>query len=212
MKSPKTNPVSEGEIMVDEGAPYDKAIAEGSKAAGKFLDVVRDVGKPVSSAYGLLIGDRIEAWRERNLDALARRTKQILKQRNLAETAPLSESIAIPLLEAAQGDPRQEMQDLWATLLANAMDPARREEVRQEFITTLKAFHPTDAVVLKRLNEAFPQRVDPHELMGTDLRQSTVEVSLRNLSLWGCSEGGSVSHAILPFGRELVRACSIDLL
>ena len=120
--------------------PYEEAITEGSKAAGKFLDIVRDEGKPVADAYGFLIGDRVEAWRERNLDALGRRTKEILKSRDLAETAPMAEQIAIPLLEAAKSDPRPEMQELWATLLANAMDPARRNEVRREFISALKMF------------------------------------------------------------------------
>ena len=49
--------------MSDDSVPYDKAVAETAKATGKFLDIVRDVGKPVASAYGLLIGDPIDAWR-----------------------------------------------------------------------------------------------------------------------------------------------------
>jgi hypothetical protein len=173
------------------------------------------VGKPVASAYGLLIGDHIEAWRERNLDALARRTKEILKARDLAEIAPLAEDIAIPLLEAAQGDPRPEMQELWATLLANAMDPNRRNEVRREFITALKMFHPTDAVVLKAMNDKWQNGfVAAHtiqELALPDFRTDTIAVSLRNLQNNGCVHYSNGNYQISPFGAELIRACSIEI-
>jgi abortive infection alpha-like protein len=191
-----------------EVAPYSEAVTEVSKAAGKFLDIVRDVGKPVADAYGLLIGDRVEAWRERNLDDLARRTKKILKDRDLKETAPLAELIAIPLLGAAQGDPRPEMQELWATLLANAMDPARRDEVRREFITVLKQLHPTDALVLKKL-DTYGDSFTPADLIFiNELRPATIAVSLRNLSLHACIEHGGASYRINPFGSELIRACT----
>lgn len=197
--------------MGDELAPYSEAITEGSKTAGKLIDLVRDVGKPVSSAYGLLIGDQVEAWRERNLDALTRRTKAILKERNLAETAATAEQIAIPLLAAAQGDPRPEMQELWATLLANAMDPERRNEVRQEFVVVLKALHPTDAIVLKSMNDKFPKDyIPPRALIGQEalLREASVAVSLRNLTLHGCTHGSNEAYKITAFGSELVRACT----
>lgn len=69
--------------------------------------------------------------------------------------------MAIPLLEAAQGEPRPEMQELLATLLANAMDPARRDEVRPEFMVALKQFHPTDVLVLKILSEKFGTGIRP---------------------------------------------------
>jgi hypothetical protein len=193
----------------DAAAPYSEAIAESSKAVGKFFDIVKDAGQPVAEAYGLIIGDRIHAWRERNLDVMTRRTKQILKERALAETAPIAEQIAIPILEAAQGEPRQEMQELWATLLANAMDPSRRDEVRQEFIETLKRFHPTDALLLKRMNDKFPTDfVPPHALSVGDLREATIVVSLRNMTMNSCTEQSGNAYKITPFGSELVRACT----
>lgn len=196
-------------VMPDEVAPYSEAITEGSKAVGKAIDLLRDVGKPVANAYGLIIGDRVDAWRERNLDALTRRTREILRERDLDESAPTAEQIMIPLLEAAQGDARPEMQELWATLLANALDPKRRNDVRQEFIITLQRFHPIDALILKRMSETFPTDfVPPHALVSDGLREPAVAVSLRNLAMNGCVEGGRENYKITAFGHELVRACS----
>jgi hypothetical protein len=85
--------------MSDSGAPYDKAIEETARATGKALDFVRDGGaaisRPIANIYGLLIGDHIEAARDRNLDAITRKTRKILADGNLTETAPLAEQIAI---------------------------------------------------------------------------------------------------------------------
>ncbi|MCC8957627.1 hypothetical protein H8B02_30610 [Bradyrhizobium sp. Pear77] len=47
--------------MSDDIAPNSDAITEGSKAAGKLIDLVRDAGMPVASFYGLMIGDRVDA-------------------------------------------------------------------------------------------------------------------------------------------------------
>src|SRR5258708_20414433 len=138
--------------MVDDVAPYSRAVEEPAKSAGKAMDLVRDgahaISRPVANIYGLLIGDQIEASRERNLDAISRKTKKILVDRDLSETSPVTEQIAIPLLEAARGETREEMQTLWAQLLANSMDPARRKDVRPGFIDVLRHFHPVDAVRL----------------------------------------------------------------
>src|SRR4051794_1725941 len=109
--------------MNETNMPYDKAIEETAKTTGRVLDIVQSMTPAVADAYGFLIGDRISAARERQLDKLSRETKKILYDRNVEETQPLPEQIAIPLLEAAQGETRSELQDVFATMLANAMDP-----------------------------------------------------------------------------------------
>jgi hypothetical protein len=110
--------------MSDDAAPYSGAIEEAAKTTGKALDLLKESAQPIANIYGLLIGDQISAARHRRLDAMTRRTRKILKDRDLSEASEVAEQIAIPLLEAAQGEPRPEMQDLWSILLANAMDPA----------------------------------------------------------------------------------------
>jgi hypothetical protein len=84
----------------------------------------------------------VAAARERRLDAITRKTKQILHDRDVKEQQELPEDIAIPLLEAAQGESREELQELWARLLANAMDPERAQDVLPDFITTVSRLQP----------------------------------------------------------------------
>ena len=90
--------------MSEDVAPYSGAIEETAKTTGKALDLVRDGARPIADAYGLIIGDQIHAARHRRLDAITRKTRQILKDRNLSETAEIAEQIAIPLLESRKAN------------------------------------------------------------------------------------------------------------
>jgi len=204
--------------MADDGAPYEKAIEQTAKTTGKALDFIRDgahaVSRPIANVYGLLIGDHIEASRERNLDAIARKTKKILADRNLETTVPIPEQIAIPLLEFARGETRDEMQDLWARLLANTMDPARRDDVRPEFVRALERFHPIDALILEKMAEE-PQYSQTRTLAERlKVRESSLIVSLANLVSEKCVRtmktpqlSDEPYYAIAGFGLELLLAC-----
>ncbi len=72
---------------------------------------------------------------------MAHRTDEIISARHIQKTVAISASLAIPLLSAAGDESRPELQDLWARLLANAMDPARANNLRIEFIEAVKRHH-----------------------------------------------------------------------
>jgi hypothetical protein len=198
--------------MGDDVAPYSGAIEETAKTAGKALDLVRDGAGPIADIYGLIIGDQIHAARHRRLDSITRKTRQILNGRHLSETAEIAEQIAIPLLEAAQGEPREEMQDLWARLLANAMDPSRRNDVRPEFIQTLKSLHPIDALILEWLGKTRANGwVHLNTISeATGIRKSSVVVTVSNLTKYECcrSQPRGENYVISEFGEEFLRACN----
>jgi hypothetical protein len=199
----------------NEKAPYDAAIEESAKAAGKALDLVKDGASHIGDIYGLLIGDQIHAARHRRLDAITRKTQKILKDRGAA-AGEVSEQIAIPLLEAAQGESRSEMQDLWAQLLANAIDPTRSEDVRPEFIDALRRMQPLDAVVLEKARDIIQDPnnavIDPTPMADAlGIRLSRVEVSLQNLAQVKClaSQGHArdTRYRLVSFGIEFLLAC-----
>jgi hypothetical protein len=68
------------------------------------------------------------------------------------ETKPATLSIALPILQGAADEDRDELVDLWARLLANAMDP-KLNSVRHSFIDAVKRMDPLDAVVLRYIHE-----------------------------------------------------------
>jgi hypothetical protein len=87
-----------------------------------------------------------------NLDALRRRTAEILRERDVQRPIELSPNQATELLTAAQDESRETLAELWARLLANAMDP-NMNNVRQSFIDAVKKMDPPDAVVLRCIRE-----------------------------------------------------------
>jgi hypothetical protein len=200
----------------DEGAPYDKAIEETAKAASNAIDLVREGSRAISPAigniYGLLIGDKVSAARDRRLDELARNTKTILHDRDVKERQELPEDIAIPLLEAAQGESREELKQLWARLLANAMDPKRAADVRPEFIETIRSFTPIDATILSFIvgpaDRSPPIISDAKISHGLNLRSTAVRTSINHLRKIGCLSVSTIltDASLSDYGIELLIA------
>ena len=81
-------------------------------------------------------------------DKWRRRTEQILRERDVQEVIELSPNVATALIAGAQEEGREELMELWARLLANAMDPSMNS-VRHSFIEAVKKMDMRDAVVLQ---------------------------------------------------------------
>ena len=135
-----------------------RAVEETAKATGKAIDAARDAGGYLSQVFGDLptnaVGffgaDWLHERRVRNLDAMKRRTAEILREREVERLIELSPNQATELLLAAQDWSREELAELWARLLANAMDP-NLNSVPHSFIEAVKKMDPIDAVVLKSI-------------------------------------------------------------
>ncbi|MDE5458594.1 DUF4393 domain-containing protein [Bradyrhizobium sp. CSA112] len=194
--------------------PYEKAIEETAKTTGKAIDIVQSMSPAIASAYGFIIGDRINAARERQLDALARKTKKLLHDRNLEEESAVPEQLAIPLLEAAQGETREEIQDLYAALLANAMDANFADDVRPEFISTVKALQPLDAAILKYAAGRYIDRETRKFSQGKlqddmkNFRPTAIELSIQHIEKLGCIVRNRGELHLSTYGYEFMVACN----
>jgi len=174
--------------ITDEQA---KAIQEALKLGGTSLDLAKAFGGYVASVLGttphdivgLLGGDWIKVKRAENLAKAVHEAKERLRARGVLEPQPISLSLALPLLHAAGDEDRQELVDLWARLLAAAMDPARTNRVRQRFIEIVQRLDPLDALVLQRLRDAAAMQPTPRDFLASHLQVSAdeVEVSFENL-------------------------------
>ncbi len=140
-----------------------KAVEETAKATNKGLEVIHAAGSYIgealgslpADAVGLAGGDWLREARLRNLEKLRHRTDQIRKDRGVEDQSPeLSPSILIPIAEAASNESRDDLQELFARLLANAADPNRDNRVRREFIELVSQLEPLDARMLVAFAEA----------------------------------------------------------
>ncbi|MCZ6516725.1 MAG: Abi-alpha family protein [Gammaproteobacteria bacterium] len=140
-----------------------KAVQETAKAAGKTLDVIHAGGSYIGEALGavpadligVIGGDWLREARIRNLDRLQRRTDEILQAREVQQSHPdISPSVLIPIAVVASAESRDELQELFARLLANAADPERQSRVRREFIDMVSQMEPLDARLLLEFSQA----------------------------------------------------------
>jgi len=135
-----------------------KAIEEASKFGSKAIDagtglatyLDRVSSKLPENLVGFL-GDYVEHKRLRRAADLWTDTKEHLRKRGVTEPRDVSPSVLLPLLGAAMDEDGAVLKDLWAKLLAAAMDPNRAEFVRPSLIALLKQMDPLDARVLEQL-------------------------------------------------------------
>lgn len=133
-----------------------EAVTEVAKTAGKAIDLARGVGGYLKETLdtvphdliGLAGGDWLHQQRRRNIAKMQARTERILEGVERERISEPSVSVVVPLLEAAADEGREELQDLWAGLLASAMMDGGRK-VRRAFFETLRKLEPTDALVLE---------------------------------------------------------------
>ena len=152
-------------------------------------------------------------------DALRRRTEEIVRERDVPKVIELSPNLAAALIEGAQEEGREELMELWARLLANAMDP-NLNTVRQSFIEAVKKMDPMDAVVLRHIHRLNIATVRGSGLTTKDQntgienisgdigrRYDEVEVSLRHLKDLLFFDYINTTWHINAICREFLRAC-----
>ena len=157
------------------------------------------------------------------------RTRKILENRKVKPESP-GPSVSLPLLKAAAEESRDELQELFARLLANSMDPDRRSIVRRAFTDAIQQMEPLDALILRSAYESSPDGNPYHRLvkpifveLGIARPEWIVSLShLERIDYIGILKGSSVTGIrqyrgegygdydvirLTDFGLELMRAC-----
>jgi hypothetical protein len=110
---------------------------------------LRPITDIAENALGLLGGDWLSEKRTRNRERLREKTEEILRNRGSKFDTDPSPSVVKPLLSAAQDESRVGLTDMWAALMATAMDPKTQGIYRSEFVSIAAKLDPIDARVLE---------------------------------------------------------------
>jgi len=116
------------------------------------------VTKVLDNVIGLAGGDWLEHKRrmakdrrEKNTADTAERAKSLLEQRGVTPDPETATEHVEQILDAAADESDAEIRDLFARLLAAAMDPKRRTRFRRDYIQIVRQLEPLDALVFKNL-------------------------------------------------------------
>jgi hypothetical protein len=196
-----------------------KAAQELAKAASNAIDSARDIasffnrvlGNPVTDVVGITIADPLRFVRTVSLDWYGRRVDEILAKRDAKKPKGAPPRIALEILEAAQDETRDELRELWAQLLANAMDASTQKTVRIEFIAVLKQLNPLDALILQRLapvgNFIAPHQFAQAQHLDTNDTATSI-LYLHDLKCVDEAPTAAYSFKISPRGLALLKAIS----
>ena len=122
-------------ILSDAEAEAAKELLKTAQGFGGF---VRDIlGTVPEDLIGLLGGDWLKVRRFENILRTIKKAHDRLEKDGIKPEAA-SLSVSLPILRAAADESREELQDLWADLLAASADPARSRSFRNEFIEIIK--------------------------------------------------------------------------
>lgn len=147
---------------------------EQAKLGQEALKTLQGLGGSLKETFGtlpqdvvgLLGGDYLKVKRAENLFRMFEKAKKRLED-NHVKRPDASPSLAIPIMVAAAGEGRDELQEIWAALLAAAAGPSRNRAFRLRFIDIAKQLDPFDVVILTQLARR-------GEILNPPLRQALI--------------------------------------
>ena len=207
-----------------------KAVRESAKLRQTVIeagsDLVKYAGQVLGTVpedlIGLAIGDRLRIKRFENATRILREAEARLDERKVERRKEINTKLIAPLMEAVSEESDETLQDLWAQLLANAMDPSSDVSLQRVLIDTLRLFEPIDAVVLGHYAPADnPGWKSPNTLADSmDRRPTECAISLQRLEALRCLDDVrarkgdrpdlDTPYEISVLGIELCRACMAE--
>lgn len=143
-----SNEITETAKAAQEVAKTSKAAIEATEKLGGFLAGVTK--EPLEAITGLM-ADKLRFMRWERQLRLYQRQIDILRERGISSPRTVPPKLALPIVMNASLEEDDELQDLWAQLLASALDPNFRGEIRSAFIDILKQLAVTDVHVLNAI-------------------------------------------------------------
>lgn len=199
--------------ITDEQAKLGREVVGAGRDFGGYVaGILDDLPKDL---VGLLVGDKVKVWRAERLAKAWERAKKRLAEQGITEPASPGLKLALPILAAAADENHEELQELWARLLAASMHPEQSKLVRLGFAEALRKLDPLDARVMVWMrqhggavsNTGIDQRTSRNNVAADlGVSRDEVDVSLRNLvKVEFALEPNVTVTGLSAFGREFLR-------
>jgi hypothetical protein len=147
--------ITESAKAVQEVAKTTRAGIEASERLGGFVSMI--INEPLENVVGILT-DRLRFMRAERQLRLVDRWREIVKERKIEGPLRIvTPKVALPIIESASLEENDELQDLWANLLASAVDPQFEGLIRAAYIDIIKQLEVVDVHILNVVYESYKQ-------------------------------------------------------
>jgi hypothetical protein len=140
----------------------DKAVEELANTTRHYLDQI--LLAPLSEV-GLLARDQISFWRFKNQVKMVGKAQKLIQERKLSpesvKNSVLPEQI-VPLIEEGSNAADPELNDMFAKLLASAIDPKTKDLVHPSYAKIVAQLSPLEARIIKTIYEEITQYEQQH--------------------------------------------------
>ena len=116
---------------------------------------------PAAQEVGLMLGERLRAYRLKNLGTVAQKMERKLCDAGLPVNA-VPPRLLLPIIENSSIEDNDSLQELWAGLLATASH--QTDSVSPAFVETLKQLTPDEARHLKHIYDSLLAAMPSHLL------------------------------------------------
>jgi len=117
-----------------------------------FSDLIQSLFGPAATEAGLMLRDHVHSFRMKRQVRLLERTNEVLHEARIEpQQVPLK--VLAPIFENASLEENDDLQDIWANMLANAANPQDPSSVAPSFQAILKELSARDVKFLDRLYE-----------------------------------------------------------
>lgn len=142
-----------GKEIVSSNQEKWKAIQKGLDLTDRAADFLGVVFGGAAENIGGILSDQTKHWRAQNIDRLASLWKERIKERGISEEAlkHLPFGDAFKLIEAASMEDDEDVQIMWADLIANATDPEKSTKIKKVYIDLLKSLSSPEVILLNLL-------------------------------------------------------------
>lgn len=126
-------------------------------AAIPLSTVAKQLSSPSATQIGEMWGDQFRLHRFQKQLGCVKKAQKMAKDAGFSPRAvPIK--ILFPLLDGAALEDDNDIQTMWASLLANAANPATHDQVRPSYLAILKQMAPDEAALLNWIYRKSLQR------------------------------------------------------
>lgn len=132
--------------------PLAKAV---EKASERTVDGISSffgaICMPAAEEFGLLLRDKVAAYRAKNLEAIAQKTREKIEHQKLRPTGDTNPLLIREVIDSASWSSDSTIQSMWAGLLAIASTTTAAADDSLVYTDTLKRRTPFQARLVKRV-------------------------------------------------------------